>query len=87
MVSVSGGVRVRSAMEERGDTEVISYIVFYCWSVSFDLIFLFMKSWTNKVFFFSSNSISFIVLTRSNFFHIHAGNGVEELLEGQETRK
>ena len=23
----------------------------------------------------------------SNFFHIHTGNGLEEVLEGQETRK
>ena len=46
-----------------------------------------MKSWTNKVLFFSSNSIFFILLTRSNFFHIHTGNGLEEVLENQETRK
>ena len=45
-----------------------------------------MKSWTNKVLFFSSNSIFFILLTRSNFFHIHTGNGLEEVLENQETR-
>ena len=44
-----------------------------------------MKSWTNKVLFFSSNSIFFILLTRSNFFHIHTGNGLEEVLENQET--
>ena len=42
-----------------------------------------MKSWTNKVLFFSSNSIFFILLTRSNFFHIHTGNGLEEVLENQ----
>ena len=46
-----------------------------------------MKSWTNKVFFFSSNSISFILLTRANFLYIHTGNELEEVLEGQETRK
>ena len=46
-----------------------------------------MKSWTNKVFFFSSNSISFASLTRANFFHIRAGNDLEEALEGQERRK
>ena len=74
-------------MEDTGDTEVISCFIFYCWSVNFDWSFLFMKSWTNKVFFFSSNSISFILLTRSNFFHIHTGNGLEEVLENQETRK
>ena len=45
-----------------------------------------MKSWTNKVFFFSSNSISFILLTRANFLYIHTGNELEEVLEGQETR-
>ena len=74
-------------MEDTGDTEVISCFIFYCWSVNFDWSFLFMKSWTNKVFFFSSNSISFILLTRSNFFHIHTGNGLEEVLENQEARK
>ena len=46
-----------------------------------------MKSWINKVLFFSSNSIFFILLTRSNFFHIHTGNGLEEVLENQESRK
>ena len=46
-----------------------------------------MKSWTNKVFFFSSNSISFILLTRANFLYIHTGNELEEVLEGQETRE
>ena len=75
------------SMEDTGDAEAISRFVFYRWSVSFDLIFLFMKSWTNKAFFFSSNSISFIVLTRSNFLYIHAGNDMEGALEKQETRK
>ena len=42
-----------------------------------------MKSWTNKVFFFSSNSISFILLTRANLLYIHTGNELEEVLEGQ----
>ena len=46
-----------------------------------------MKSWSNKVFFFSSNSISFALLTRSNFLYIHAGNDLEEALEGQGRRK
>ena len=74
-------------MEETEETEVISCFTFYCWSVSFEWNALFMKSWTNKVLFFSSNSIFFILLTRSNFFHIHTGNGLEEVLENQETRK
>ena len=75
------------SMEDTGDTEVISCFVFYCWSVNFEWRFFFMKSWTNKVFFSSSNSISFIVLTRANFLYIHTGNELEEVLEGQETRK
>ena len=74
-------------MEDAGDAEATSRFVFYRWSVDFDLSFLFMKSWTNEAFFFSSNSISFVALTRANFFHIRAGNGLEEALEGQETRK
>ena len=75
------------SMEDTGDAEVISCFIFYCWSVNFEWRFFFVKSWSNKAFFFSSNSISFILLTRSNFLYIHAGNELEEALEGQETRK
>ena len=46
-----------------------------------------MKSWSNKVFFFSSNSISFTSLPRSNFLYIHTGNEVEEVLEKQEQER
>ena len=46
-----------------------------------------MKSWSNKVFFFSSNSISFASLTRTNFLYIHTGNEVEEALEKQEQER
>ena len=46
-----------------------------------------MKSWSNKVFFFSSNSISFASLTRTNFLYIHTGNEVEEVLEKQEQER
>ena len=75
------------SMEDTGDTEVISCFIFYCWSVNFDWSFLFMKSWTNKVFFFSSNSISFILLTRANFLYIHTGNELEEVLEDKEKKE
>ena len=46
-----------------------------------------MKSWSNKVFFFSSNSISFTSLPRTNFLYIHTGNEVEEVLEKQEQER
>ena len=74
-------------MEDTGDAEVISCFVFYRWSVNFEWRFFFMKSWSNKVFFFSSNSISFTSLPRSNFLYIHTGNDLEEVLEGQGRRK
>ena len=47
-------------MEETEETEVISCFTFYCWSVSFEWNALFMKSWTNKVLFFSCDSKIFI---------------------------
>ena len=74
-------------MEDTGDAEATSRFVFYRWSVNFEWRFFFMKSWSNKAFFFSSNSISFASLTRTNFLYIRAGNDLEEALEGQERRK
>ena len=75
------------SMEDTGDTEVTSCFIFYCWSVNFEWRFFFMKSWSNKVFFFSSNSISFASLTRSNVLYIHTGNEVEEVLERRRNKK
>ena len=74
-------------MEDAGDAEATSRFVFYRWSVNFERSFFFAKSWSNEAFFFSSNSISFALLTRSNFLYIRAGNELEEALESQEARK
>ena len=62
-----------STTEDTGGGKVNSRFIYYCWSVNFEIPFLFMQSWIFDVVFFSCESNFFILLPPYQLLYAHAG--------------